>query len=38
MVDSEIVALYWARNEDAIQITAQAYGAYLLTSILITST
>lgn len=29
MVDSEIVALYWARKEEAIQITAQTYGAYL---------
>ena len=29
MKDSEIVALYWGRNEDAIQQTEQKYGAYL---------
>ena len=29
MKDAEIVALYWERNEDAIQQTQQKYGAYL---------
>ena len=29
MKDEEIVALYWQRNEDAIQETSQKYGAYL---------
>lgn len=29
MQDSEIVALYWDRNEDAVQQTQQKYGAYL---------
>lgn len=29
MKDAEIVALYWDRNEDAIQQTQQKYGAYL---------
>ena len=29
MEDSEIVALYWAREEAAIEHTAQKYGAYL---------
>lgn len=29
MKDEEIVALYWDRNEDAIQQTQQKYGAYL---------
>lgn len=29
MEDSEIVALYWARREAAIEHTAQKYGAYL---------
>lgn len=29
MEDSEIVALYWAREEAAIEHTAQIYGAYL---------
>ena len=29
MKDAEIVALYWERNEDAIQQTEQKYGAYL---------
>lgn len=30
MKDAEIVALYWERNEAAIQQTQQKYGAYLL--------
>ena len=30
MKDSEIVDLYWVRNEDAIRHTQQKYGAYLL--------
>lgn len=30
MKDTEIVALYWDRNEDAICQTQQKYGAYLL--------
>ena len=29
MEDAEIVALYWARNEDAITQTKAKYGAYL---------
>lgn len=29
MTDEQIVALYWDRNEDAIQETARKYGAYL---------
>ncbi len=29
MKDSEIVNLYWKRNEEAIQQTQQKYGAYL---------
>lgn len=29
MEDAEIVALYWARNEDAITQTKTKYGAYL---------
>ena len=29
MKDAEIVALYWDRNEDALQQTQQKYGAYL---------
>ena len=29
MKDAEIVALYWDRNEEAIQQTQQKYGAYL---------
>lgn len=29
MKDEEIVALYWERNEDALQETAQKYGGYL---------
>lgn len=29
MRDEQIVALYWDRNEDAIQETARKYGAYL---------
>lgn len=29
MKDSEIVALYWDRNEDAVQQTQRKYGAYL---------
>lgn len=29
MKDEQIVALYWDRNEDAIQQTQQKYGAYL---------
>ena len=29
MIDAEIVALYWDRNEDAICETQQKYGAYL---------
>ena len=29
MKDTEIVALYWDRNEDAICQTQQKYGAYL---------
>lgn len=29
MEDAEIVALYWAREEAAIEHTAQKYGAYL---------
>jgi RNA polymerase sigma-70 factor (ECF subfamily) len=29
MEDAEIVALYWARNEDAIAQTKSKYGAYL---------
>ncbi len=28
MEDSEIIKLYWQRNEDAISITANKYGAY----------
>ena len=28
--DEEIVALYWARDEQAIALTQQKYGAYLL--------
>ena len=31
MEDAEIVALYWARNEDAITQTKAKYGAYLNT-------
>ena len=30
MVDEQIVALYWDRNENAIKETAQKYGVYLL--------
>lgn len=29
MEDEQIVALYWDRNEDAIQETARKYGSYL---------
>ena len=28
MEDKDIVALYWARSEEAIQATAAKYGAY----------
>ena len=31
MEDSQIVALYWQRNSDAIQETAHKYGAYCFT-------
>ena len=31
MQDSEIIALYWARNEDAIPATETAYGSYCRT-------
>jgi len=31
MLDSEIIALYWARNEDAIGETSRKYGAYCRT-------
>lgn len=30
MTDSEIVALYWKRSEEAIACTIQKYGRYLL--------
>lgn len=30
MEDREIVALYWARNEDALAQTERKYGAYLM--------
>ena len=30
MKDSEIVNLYWDRNEDALRQTQSKYGAYLL--------
>lgn len=29
MTDSEIVALYWQRSEEAISRTMEAYGRYL---------
>ena len=31
MEDSEIVALYWARSPDAIEMTAGKYGGYCKT-------
>ena len=30
MKDSEIVDMYWDRNEDALRQTQSKYGAYLL--------